>query len=315
MAIFDAKRRLRNTLKRATYLKERINKRAVRLFNPRRVNTLFSDNIKNRTDSLNEFLNNVYRKDQRRKHLWGSYVNYYKRIDDVLRIYSDTIKEMCYMSGLDPLLMNVYIDERDIEESNEIKPKFCYGDVEDDEFRIALRETEIPKEMFGDFEIPLDPNARVDDFVIGDFYANSATAKANNIDNTPGKYEWKCICKLIKSVLIPLRHEFNEHIRVNSCYRSPALNNKVKGASKTSDHMHGAAADISSSDDSPSGNMRLYKTVLKMADAGKIKCRQIIYEFGDSKGPSWVHVSINHPKAGKKHNQRVYIPKGNTPGS
>lgn len=314
MAIFDAKRRLRNTLKQATYLKERINKRAVRLFNPRRVNTLFSDSIKQRTDSLNEFLNNVYRKDQRRKHLWGSYVNYYRRIDDVLRLYSDTIKEMCYMSGLDPLLLNVYIDERDIEESSEIKPKFCYGAVEDDEFRIALRETEIPKEMFGDFEIPLDPNARVDDFIIGDFYANSATAKANNIDNTPGKYEWKCMCKLIKTVLIPLRHEFNEHIRVSSCYRCKALNTKV-GGSGTSDHMYGAAADISSSDDSSSGNMRLYKTVLRMAEAGKIKCRQIIYEFGNSNGPDWVHVSINHPKAGKKRNQRVYIPNGNIPKS
>ena len=107
MSILDAKRRLNKTLKQATHIKEKINKRATRLFNPRRVSTLFSDSIKQRTDSLNNFLTDIYRRDQRRKHLWGSYVNYYKRIDDVLRLYTDTVKEMCYMSGLDPVLMNV----------------------------------------------------------------------------------------------------------------------------------------------------------------------------------------------------------------
>ncbi len=48
---------------------------------------------------------------------------------------------------------------------------------------------------------------------------------------------------LVDHILDPIREAWGKPIKINSGYRSKALNSKV-GGSKTSDHMLGRAADI-----------------------------------------------------------------------
>jgi hypothetical protein len=85
--------------------------------------------------------------------------------------------------------------------------------------------------------------------------------------------------RLCENVLQPLRNEMHESIRINSGYRSKALNDKVKG-SPTSDHMEGKAADIYI----PGKMMQAFTTIKQ-----KYKFKQLISEFD----LAWIHVSYD----------------------
>ena len=89
---------------------------------------------------------------------------------------------------------------------------------------------------------------------------------------------------LAKNVFEPLRIFFDEPIRVNSFFRSEALNIKV-GGSKTSQHCKGEAFDI----DALNGitNKELFDYILN-----NLEFDQLIWEYGDEKNPDWVHVSL-----------------------
>ena len=116
----------------------------------------------------------------------------------------------------------------------------------------------------------------------------SGTAQAENIPNQPTPTEVESLRALCTAVLDPLRESIGQPIKVNSGYRGPALNKRIKGATK-SQHLVGQAADIQC----PGMTVvDLFKTVIRM----KLPYDQIIYEV---KGPSkWVHVS--HDPAGNK---------------
>ena len=68
----------------------------------------------------------------------------------------------------------------------------------------------------------------------------SATVAAKKINNDPTPEAAENLKQLVNNVLDPLRDAYGKPIRVNSGYRSPALNAAVKG-SKTSQHMNGAS--------------------------------------------------------------------------
>lgn len=110
----------------------------------------------------------------------------------------------------------------------------------------------------------------------------SAVAKAHGIDNTiPEAWKRKAE-ELITHVLNPLREAYGKPITVNSGYRCPALNQKV-GGSPTSDHLRGAAADITGG--SPGENKKLFDLAKKL----NLPYKQLI----DEKHYSWVHVSYD----------------------
>ena len=87
----------------------------------------------------------------------------------------------------------------------------------------------------------------------------------------------------IRDRLQPVRNEFGP-IRINSGYRSPALN-KAVGGSKTSQHCSGQAADFESS--------RISNPELATWIAKNLDFDQLILEFYDGKDPhsGWVHCS------------------------
>ena len=115
----------------------------------------------------------------------------------------------------------------------------------------------------------------------------SATANQRNIPNVPSDLTIKNLILLVENILDPLREAYGKPIRVNSGYRSIALNKAVGGAS-SSQHMTGQAADISAG--SRKENQKLFDLVQKL----KLPFDQLIFEKGSLKeGPDWVHVSFN----------------------
>lgn len=113
----------------------------------------------------------------------------------------------------------------------------------------------------------------------------SATADARGIDNTPPPEVRVKLSNLIHNLLDPIRERWGAPIYVNSGFRCPQLNMIMPGASPTSQHMKGEAADITAG--SVEKNRRLFELIKAMAAEGVISFDQLI----DEQGLSWIHVS------------------------
>jgi hypothetical protein len=138
-------------------------------------------------------------------------------------------------------------------------------------------------------------------------FVKSGFADKYGIDNTPTPEALEYIKKLATEILQPIRDEFGEPIIVSSGYRCERVNNGIGGA-KNSDHKYGAAVDIKTVTDTLTDNRRLWDCIIRMKDEGKLKCRQIIWEYGRRKvGSDWIHLSINNQYNSYKDNQIVYI--------
>lgn len=85
--------------------------------------------------------------------------------------------------------------------------------------------------------------------------------------------------RLCENVLQPLRNEMRVSIKINSGYRSKALNEKV-GGKENSEHLTGNAADIY-----VTGKMMMAFNFIK----NRCKFRQLINE----QNLAWIHVSYN----------------------
>lgn len=108
----------------------------------------------------------------------------------------------------------------------------------------------------------------------------SSTAKARGIDNTPTKRNVHYLTRLIENTLDPLRELWGKPIRVNSGYRSPALNKAIGGTSNSS-HMYGYAADITT------GSKEENKALWNKLVASDIPFTKAINE----QDYSWIHIS------------------------
>ena len=117
----------------------------------------------------------------------------------------------------------------------------------------------------------------------------SATAKRLGIDNTPNDEQKENLRRLAVEVLQPIRDAWRGAIVVSSGYRSEALNKAVGGA-KTSQHLTGSAADIKPTKLTEGGKM--YRLIQNMVNRGQITVGQCIWEYGNSKNPQWIHVSL-----------------------
>ena len=112
----------------------------------------------------------------------------------------------------------------------------------------------------------------------------SNTAMRLNIDNSPGEYHLGNMNAVALNIFEPLREWVGGPIKINSFYRSVALNKAIGGSSK-SQHCDGRAMDI----DDTFG----YKTNAEMYEYIKenLNFDQMIWEFGTDENPDWVHIS------------------------
>lgn len=118
----------------------------------------------------------------------------------------------------------------------------------------------------------------------------SATAQANDINNTPNATQRNALTALVDTVLDPLRRAWGKPILVNSGYRCPALN-KAVGGKVSSQHLRGEAADITTG--SPQSNKQLYDLAISL----HLPFDQLIGE----RGYTWLHIS--HKASGYNRHQ------------
>jgi hypothetical protein len=132
----------------------------------------------------------------------------------------------------------------------------------------------------------------------------SESAKRNGISNMPTEQHIANFKLLAEKVFEPVRVHFGVPIHISSAYRSIELNRVVKG-SLTSQHCTGEAIDVDM-DGSPSGvtNKMVFDYI-----KDNLEFDQLIYEFGDSKNPDWVHVS--YESTGKQRKQVLRAVRAN----
>ena len=115
----------------------------------------------------------------------------------------------------------------------------------------------------------------------------SDSAKRNGISNMPTPDHIENFKLLAENIFEPIREHFGVPIRISSGYRSKELNDKTKGASKTSDHCFGRAIDIDN-DGTSITNKQIFNFI-----KDNLKYKQLIFEFGTDENPAWVHVSYD----------------------
>ena len=112
----------------------------------------------------------------------------------------------------------------------------------------------------------------------------SDTARQEKIPNDPGPTEIENLRVLCAAVLDPLREAIGQPIKVNSGYRSPELNQRIRGA-PNSQHVEGKAADLQAPG---MPVLELFKRIVRLG----LPFDQLIYE-AKSQTAKWVHVSHN----------------------
>ena len=126
----------------------------------------------------------------------------------------------------------------------------------------------------------------------------SESAARLGLDNTPTN-EALMNLKRLAAFLEQVRATLGKPIKINSAYRSPAVNKSV-GGSATSQHCFGCAADIRVNGMTPD-------QVVRAIINAKLPYDQVIREFD-----SWTHVSIPNTADGKRRGMALIIDKKGT---
>lgn len=115
---------------------------------------------------------------------------------------------------------------------------------------------------------------------------SSPTATKEGIVNIPNSTQLINMKLLAENVFEPLREWVGAPIKVNSFFRSDALNREIGGA-RNSQHCSndGSAIDIDATGSKT--NADLFHHIRK-----NLKFDQLIWEFGTDEQPNWVHVSF-----------------------
>lgn len=114
----------------------------------------------------------------------------------------------------------------------------------------------------------------------------STTASRLGINNTPDD-EWviQNLKAIAERVFQPLREAFGCPIYVSSGYRSEELNRAI-GGSIRSQHIQGRALDLDADVYGKCTNSEIFEWIRE-----NVEFDQMVWEFGDSDNPDWVHVS------------------------
>lgn len=129
----------------------------------------------------------------------------------------------------------------------------------------------------------------------------SQTATRKGIDNTPNEVQLAAMKLVAEACFEPIRERFGVPLTISSFFRCEALNTAV-GGSKTSQHCKGEAIDIDAdgSPPKPDGTRVTNADIFYWAKAN-LKFDQLIWEYGTSENPAWVHISFS------KHGNRNQV--------
>tara|TARA_R100001480_G_scaffold62487_1_gene74743 strand:+ start:4300 stop:4764 length:465 start_codon:yes stop_codon:yes gene_type:complete len=132
----------------------------------------------------------------------------------------------------------------------------------------------------------------------------SITALRLGLNNDPTKTHLANMELLAEKIFEPLRKHANGPIKINSFYRGPELNKAIGGSSK-SQHCEGRAMDI---DDNYGymSNADMFEYI-----KNNLSFDQMIWEFGNSDNPDWVHVSYVNEEANRNRCLLAYKDENN----
>lgn len=116
----------------------------------------------------------------------------------------------------------------------------------------------------------------------------SETAINHGIPNKMNNSETQKAIDLCMNVFEPIRTHLGKPIKINSGFRSLAVNKRLGGA-KNSQHCFGEAMDLDIQD----------KEVFDWIK-DNVNFDQLIYEHGTDHAPQWIHVSF---RKGRNRNQ------------
>jgi hypothetical protein len=124
----------------------------------------------------------------------------------------------------------------------------------------------------------------------------SDTAKRRGVSNMPTEAHIANFKLLAENIFEPIRNHFGKPIFISSGYRSAELNKAIGGAA-SSQHCQGEAIDIDM-DGRPGGvtNKMVFDFI-----KDNLNFDQLIWEFGTTTNPDWVHVS--YESTGKQRKQ------------
>jgi len=133
----------------------------------------------------------------------------------------------------------------------------------------------------------------------------SITALRLGLDNTPDGNILSNMKLLADNIFEPLREYVGGPIKINSMYRSEALNKAIGGSSK-SQHCDGKAFDID--------DIYGHKTNAEMFNYIKdnLNFDQMIWEFGSVNNPDWIHVSYVSESINRNKILKAVRDKGKT---
>jgi len=135
----------------------------------------------------------------------------------------------------------------------------------------------------------------------------SNTAIKYGISNEPTPEHLENMKVTAEKIFQPLREHFNIPIGLTSMYRSKDLNSKIGGA-KSSSHLTGQAMDIDADRlggqvlDEEGNKVDLTNKMIYDWIVANLEFDTIIWEFGTSDEPAWVHVSY---REGNNRNRRL----------
>jgi zinc D-Ala-D-Ala carboxypeptidase len=137
---------------------------------------------------------------------------------------------------------------------------------------------------------------------------NSPTATAKGIKEqfTPSEEVINNLTLLAKNVLQPLRDGIGRPLKITSGFRCERLNVAI-GGSRTSEHCKGMAADIQLIVNGQNLSGLIYNKIIEL----KLNYTQMIWEFGNSEHPDWIHISYNKANL-KKQNLKAVKENGKT---
>lgn len=125
----------------------------------------------------------------------------------------------------------------------------------------------------------------------------SQTAIRLGIENIPSGEQVEAMKIVAEKCFEPARKWWNKPIAVSSFFRSQKLNSEI-GGSKTSQHCKGEAIDMDAG--SNADNKLLYEWCKE-----NLLFDQLIWEYGDSTGPAWVHISFTAKNRNRNESFKV----------
>jgi hypothetical protein len=113
----------------------------------------------------------------------------------------------------------------------------------------------------------------------------SDMAKRKGVSNQPTPEHIENMIILANKIFQPIREHFDVPIYISSGYRSATLNKKI-GGSKSSQHLTGEAIDIDMDGHPHVTNVEVFNFIKE-----NLNFDQLIWEYGNTTAPDWVHVS------------------------